>query len=96
MTTTKKDFFFVLSVEELAKLSIEDQQVYYAKRDRLTEQSKKSLEAFKKEIERTVVKVSYKPLDDKHPTLEQLMEGVTPENMHPEIDWGHPIGKEIW
>ncbi len=28
--------------------------------------------------------------------LEKLMEGVTPENIHPEVDWGPPVGKEIW
>jgi hypothetical protein len=32
----------------------------------------------------------------KPPTLEQLMEGVTAENMHSETDWGSPVGKEIW
>ncbi len=28
--------------------------------------------------------------------LEKLLEGVTPENVHPEVDWGPPVGKEIW
>ncbi len=28
--------------------------------------------------------------------LEKLLEGVTPENIHPEVDWGPPVGKEIW
>ena len=32
----------------------------------------------------------------KHPTLEELLAGVTPENIHPETDWGPPVGKEIW
>ena len=31
-----------------------------------------------------------------HPTLEELLAGVTPENIHPETDWGPPVGKEIW
>ena len=29
-------------------------------------------------------------------TLEWLLEGITPENIHPEIDFGRPVGKEIW
>lgn len=29
-------------------------------------------------------------------TLEDLLEGVTPENVHGEVDWGEPHGKEIW
>jgi len=29
-------------------------------------------------------------------TIEELMAGVTGENIHGEIDWGPPVGKEIW
>ena len=29
-------------------------------------------------------------------TLEELLEQVTPENRHDEIDWGEPQGKEVW
>ena len=29
-------------------------------------------------------------------TLEQLLDQVTPENRHDEIDWGEPQGKEGW
>ena len=29
-------------------------------------------------------------------TLEWLLEGITPENVHPETDFGPPVGKEIW
>ncbi len=29
-------------------------------------------------------------------TLEELLEGITPENLHGETDWGPPVGKEIW
>ena len=28
--------------------------------------------------------------------LKSLLAGVTPENIHPETDWGKPMGKEIW
>ena len=30
------------------------------------------------------------------PTLDELLEGVTHENIHGEVDWGPPVGKEIW
>lgn len=33
-------------------------------------------------------------IDD--PTLEELLAGVTPENIHPETDWGPDVGKEVW
>lgn len=29
-------------------------------------------------------------------TLEQLIAGITPQNVHKEQDWGKPIGNEIW
>ena len=29
-------------------------------------------------------------------TLEELLEGVTDENRHPETDWGPPVGREEW
>ena len=29
-------------------------------------------------------------------TLDQLVSAITPKNMHHEIDWGKPVGKEIW
>jgi antitoxin MazE len=29
-------------------------------------------------------------------TLEELAGKITPENRHAEIDWGKPVGKEVW
>ena len=29
-------------------------------------------------------------------TLEWLLEGITPDNVHSEVDFGPPVGKEIW
>lgn len=33
-----------------------------------------------------------------HPqyTLDELLEGITPETIHSEIDWGSPVGNEQW
>lgn len=40
--------------------------------------------------------MTLKPKATKKLDLEELLEGVTPENVHPEVDWGAPVGKEIW
>jgi antitoxin MazE len=34
----------------------------------------------------------------RHPelTLEELLSGVTEENTHHEVDFGRPVGREIW
>lgn len=29
-------------------------------------------------------------------TLEWLLAGITPDNLHPETDWGPPQGNEVW
>lgn len=29
-------------------------------------------------------------------TLDELLKGVTPDNIHSEIDMGMPVGNEIW
>ncbi len=31
-----------------------------------------------------------------HPTLEELLARVTDENRHESVDWGFPVGNEIW
>ena len=28
--------------------------------------------------------------------LEELVAGITPDNLHDEINWGAPVGKETW
>ena len=38
-----------------------------------------------------------KPQRDKPKyTLEKLLAEITDENVHPETDWGNPVGKEIF
>jgi antitoxin MazE len=32
----------------------------------------------------------------KEPSLEALVEGITPENRHGAQDWGKPVGHEGW
>lgn len=29
-------------------------------------------------------------------TIKELIAMIRPENIHEEIDWGEPVGKEIW
>ncbi len=28
--------------------------------------------------------------------LEELIAGITKENYHPEVEWGPPVGNEVW
>ena len=30
------------------------------------------------------------------PSLEEMLARITPENLHAEIDWGAPVGREVW
>jgi antitoxin MazE len=36
------------------------------------------------------------PVRSHKPTLEELLEAMTEENLHGEIDFGPPAGKEVW
>jgi antitoxin MazE len=36
-----------------------------------------------------------KPVKTK-PVLEDLLSKITPENLHEEVDWGKPRGREAW
>jgi len=40
--------------------------------------------------------LSIEPVPVPQATLEALLERVTPENLHDEIDAGAPVGKETW
>lgn len=30
------------------------------------------------------------------PSLQALVARITPQNRHPEVDWGKPRGREVW
>lgn len=36
------------------------------------------------------------PLKESKYTLEELVDGITDDNRHEEVDWGQPVGKEVW
>lgn len=42
-----------------------------------------------------VIKVS-KPKKRRRYNLKELVDGITEQNGHPEIDWGPPVGNEAW
>ena len=37
-----------------------------------------------------------KPIRPRKYSLKELVSKITPQNRHPETDWGKPMGKEIW
>ncbi len=37
-----------------------------------------------------------KPRRRKGYTLDELLEGITPENLHAVVDFGEPVGNEVW
>lgn len=47
-------------------------------------------------ILRRVREIILKPVPKPRPTLEELVAGITPENRHPETDWGEAAGNEVW
>lgn len=41
-------------------------------------------------------RVVIEPLRRKEYDLAELVKGITPANLHEEIDFGGPVGKEVW
>lgn len=41
-------------------------------------------------------RLTIEAVPDEPPTIEELVAGITDENLHPEWDMGRPVGKEIW
>ena len=39
-------------------------------------------------------KIIIEPILDNQETLDKLLSQITPNNLHDEIDFGHPVGKE--
>lgn len=37
-----------------------------------------------------------KPRKRKEYSLDELLEGITPGNLHTEVDFGEPVGNEVW
>jgi antitoxin MazE len=41
-------------------------------------------------------RIVIEPLERKEFKLDELLKGVTKENIHHEVDFGAPVGKEVW
>ena len=41
-------------------------------------------------------RIVIEPVPRKEYTLSELLKGITPENLHEEVDFGRPVGKEAW
>ncbi len=41
-------------------------------------------------------KLVINPVREPEYTLEDLLALITPENIHNEVDWGAPVGQEVW
>jgi antitoxin MazE len=48
------------------------------------------------ELSLTDGKLVVAPVPDREVTLEQLLAGVTEQNLHQEVDMGPAVGKEAW
>ena len=47
------------------------------------------------EIDEADEGIIIKPVGRKEYSLKELVKGITPKNRHHEIDFGHPVGKEL-
>jgi antitoxin MazE len=41
-------------------------------------------------------RIVIEPVPHREYTLAELLKGITPENLHEEVDFGRPVGKEAW
>lgn len=41
-------------------------------------------------------KIIITPIGEKEYSLDELLEGVSADNLHDEFDTGIPVGKEVW
>ena len=49
-----------------------------------------------KPIEDLRAKMKPEVLAESERLLEDLLNGISEDNRHPETDWGPPVGKEVW
>src|ERR1700757_2705363 len=43
-----------------------------------------------------VIEIARSPRRKRRYILDKLVAGITPDNRHEEIDWGPPVGNEVW
>jgi len=47
-------------------------------------------------VTETKTGIAIEVVKKKRPTLDELLKGITKDNLHAETDWGEPVGNEIW
>ncbi len=43
-----------------------------------------------------VIEIARSPRRKRRYALDKLVAGITPDNRHEEIEWGPPVGNEVW
>ncbi|XWK87915.1 MAG: hypothetical protein U7127_27645 [Phormidium sp.] len=74
------------------KLTLDIEEAIYEQLAHLAELNEES-------IEKTVIwsiLISLPSLTRKAEELNKMLDGITPENLHGEIGFGEPVGREIW
>lgn len=47
-------------------------------------------------VTETKTGIAIEVVKKKRRTLDDMLKGMTKDKLHGEIDWGEPVGKEIW
>lgn len=47
-------------------------------------------------ITETETGVAIQVIKKKYKTLDEMLKDITDENIHEAIDWGDPVGNEVW
>lgn len=47
-------------------------------------------------VELTEGRITITPIRATQPTLDELLAQIRPDNLHGEVDWGGPQGREEW
>ncbi len=47
-------------------------------------------------VTETKTGIAIEVVKKKRRTLDDMLKGMTKDNLHEEVDWGKPVGKEIW
>ncbi len=74
------------------KLTIEVSESLYEQLAQLAELTEKSIED--SALQSLIYSVPY--LTKRARELHEMLEKVTPETLHGEIDFGEPVGREVW
>ncbi|NEP83795.1 MAG: hypothetical protein F6K17_13115 [Okeania sp. SIO3C4] len=74
------------------KLSLEISESLYKKLEELSELTEEKIENLAIQM---IASSTPKRIENER-RLNQMLDGITPEKLHDEIDFGEPVGCEIW